>query len=186
MGAGEGCYTSRVPTRSAIWMLPALLIFGCETPASAPEEPDESSAADYRSAPVERAMQEASEVLRTRGFEEMGVPRRGFLVEQAADVSEQAMRAGTCYVLLAAATTAMRELTIRVFDSDGGEVVQDTTTGPRAALRYCPAQSGTHFATAEASAGTGLFELRWFRGPTGLEIRIDDLFRTPPEARETR
>lgn len=131
-------------------------------------------------------MQEASEVLRTRGFAEMGTPRRGFLVEQAADVSEQAMRAGTCYVLLAAASTAMRELTIRVFDSDGGEVVQDTTTGPQAALRYCPVQSGTHFATAEASAGTGLFELRWFRGPTGLDIRIDDLFRTAPATGEAR
>lgn len=172
-----------------LWALLGAPLVACDAdppPAPVEEGPEPTTAADYRSSQVERAMREASEVLRTRGFAEMGTPRRGFLVEQAADVSEQAMRAGTCYVLLAAASTAMRELTIRVFDSDGGEVVQDTTTGPRAALRYCPAQSGTHFATAEASAGTGLFELRWFRGPTGLEIRIDDLFRTAPEPREAR
>ena len=155
-------------------------------PALAPEEP--ARARDYRSPRVTQAVEAASEVVRTRGFAAEGEPSRGFLVDRAAEVSEQAMRTGTCYVLLAAGSAEIRELDVRVFDSDGGEVVQDANTGSRSALRFCPSQSGTYFVAVQASAGSGLYELRRFRGPTGLEIRIDDLFRevTAVEPREPR
>ena len=150
-------------------------------PAIEPETVGEAPrAADFRSPRVQRAMESASGVVRTRGFSVLGEPWRGFLVDQAADVREQPMRAGTCYLVLGAASSALRELNLRVFDSDGGEVVQDAMDGPMAALRFCPAQSGTYFVAVRAAAGSGLFEVRTFRGPTGLEVRIDDLFRDAP------
>jgi hypothetical protein len=146
---------------------------------------DAPQAAEYRSSSVTRAMDAAAEIVRTRGFAAAEGPWRGFVVEHASDVREHAMRSGTCYLALAAGSAAVRELNLRVFDSDGGEVVQDTTSGALAALRFCPSQSGTYFIAVHAAAGSGLFELRTFRGPTGLEIRIDDLFReVAPRAEE--
>jgi hypothetical protein len=145
---------------------------------------DAPRAADYRSTSVQDAIEGAADIVRTRGFAAVGEPRRGFLVDHSSDVEEQPMRAGTCYLVLAAASSAMRELDLRVFDSDGGEVVTDATNGPTAALRFCPSQSGTYFVTVSASAGSGLYELRSFRGPTGLDVRIDDLFRQQPAPTE--
>lgn len=166
----------------------ALVVGACDvTPvAEAPDGPAPIRAGEYRSPRVERAIEAATDVVRTRGFAELGEPWRGFLVDHAAEVEERAMRTGTCYLVLAAASSAMRELNLRVFDSEGGEVMQDTTTGSMAALRYCPAQSGTYYVTIHASSGSGLFEVRFFRGPTGLEIRVDDLFRAvEPEPERT-
>ncbi|GAB5548536.1 MAG: hypothetical protein RLO52_31215 [Sandaracinaceae bacterium] len=163
----------------------ALLLTACDgeaalaDPAGAPAEGpgDTPRAADYRSPRVQQAMESASDVVQTRGFSALGEPWRGFLVDQAADVREQPMRAGTCYLVLGAGSSALRELNLRVFDSDGGEVVQDAMDGASAALRFCPSQSGTYFVAVRAAAGSGLFEVRIFRGPTGLEVRMDDLFR---------
>jgi hypothetical protein len=173
-----------------------LLLAGCgqateaEAPAAAEVEADAPPrAAEFRSSRVQEAVEAASDIVQTRGFAAMGEHWRGFLVEHDSDVREQPMRAGTCYLVLGAASSAMRELNLRVFDSDGGEVVQDGTDGSMAALRFCPSQSGTYYVAVHASAGSGLFEVRTFRGPTGLDIRIDDLFRevSPVEApRESR
>jgi hypothetical protein len=127
-------------------------------------------------------MDAASELVRTRGFAASGPEWRGFLVEHGSDTREESMRPGTCSVVLGAASRSMRELDLRVFDSDGGEVAQDATSGALAALRFCPSQSGTYYVAVHASAGSGLFEVRSFRGPTGLEIRIDDVFREVPPA----
>lgn len=153
-------------------------LIGCDQ-AAGESDPrgDEPRAAEYRSRRVERAVDGAAEVVETRGFAAAGERWRGFLVEHGSDVREEPMRAGTCYVVLAASSTSVRELTLRVFDSDGGAVVADADTGPLAALRFCPAQSGTYYVAVQAALGSGLFEVRTFRGPTGLEIRIDDLFR---------
>ena len=134
-------------------------------------------AAEYRSARVDEALDAASEMVLTRGFEHVDSERRGFLVDQAADVREQSMRSGTCYLVLAAGSSAIRELDVRVFDSAGGEMVQDSTDGARAAVNFCPAQHGTYYVAVQASAGSGLFAARSFRGPTGLDVRTDDLFR---------
>lgn len=170
-----------------------LVLAGCgqATETDAPEPPAEQAprAAEFRSARVHEAVEAASDIVQTRGFSAVGESWRGFLVDHDSDVRAQSMRAGTCYLALASASSAMRELNLRVFDSDGGEVVQDGTDGAIAALRFCPAQSGTYYLAVHASAGSGLFEVRTFRGPTGLEVRIDDLFRevnSEPSARDVR
>lgn len=170
--------------------LACLLLVGCDTGQPDPEmtDPTAPRAAEYRSARVDEALEAASEVVRTRGFSTLDDAFRGFVVEHTADVREQLMRSGTCYVVLAAASAAMRELDVRIYDSDGVEVVQDMNDGPLAALRFCPAQSGTYYVTIRASAGSGLYAVNTFRGPTGLDIRTDDLFGggNVPEAREGR
>lgn len=166
----------------------ALALSACgEASGDAPEPPEER-AAEYRSSSVQQAMDAAASLVRTRGFAGTGEEWRGFLVDHASDVRELPMRSGTCYVVIGAASSAVRELNLRVFDSDGGEVVHDSTSGALAALRFCPSQSGTYYVAAHASAGSGVFEVRAFRGPTGLEIRIDDIFRevAPPESPEGR
>ena len=173
--------------RRALPIVSLALIAACGQAAGAElgaADEDAPRAADYRSTSVQDAIDGAADIVRTRGFAAVGGPRRGFLVDHSADVEEQPMRAGTCYLVLAAASSAMRELDLRVFDSDGGEVVTDVTNGPNAALRFCPSQSGTYFVTVSASAGSGLYELRSFRGPTGLDVRIDDLFRQQPAPTE--
>ena len=169
-------------------LLSSALVVGCaEATGSPPEEDPEGEplAAEYRSARVELTVEAASSIVQTRGFAPIGEEWRGFLVDHAADVREQAMRAGNCYLLLAAGSAAMRQLDIRIFDSDGSEIIQDGSEGPSAALTFCPAQSGTYYVTVHASLGSGLFEARAFRGPTGLDVRIDDLFREGPAPEET-
>ncbi len=164
--------------RTTIAACLALALLGCGERRDAGEaEQDRPRAAEFRSSRVSRAMDAASEIVRTRGFAPDGEEWRGFLVDHASDVRELAMRAGTCHVVLAGASVEVRELNLRVFDSEGSEVVHDATSGPLAALRFCPHQSGTYYVAVRASAGSGLFEVRSFRGPTGLEIRIDDVFR---------
>ncbi|HEY8431991.1 MAG TPA: hypothetical protein VIL20_26620 [Sandaracinaceae bacterium] len=163
-------------------------VAGCAQASGDAPEPPEPRAAEFRSRTVQQAMDSAATLVRTRGFAGIGEEWRGFLVDHASDVRELPMRSGTCYVLLGAGSSAMRELNLRVFDSDGAEIVQDATNGPLAALHFCPSQSGTYYVAVHASAGSGLFEVRTFRGPTGLEVRIDDIFRevAPAETGEVR
>lgn len=177
--AREGSRRTRGGPTFRAWILGVLLL-GCADPAEvvAPIEAEDGlRAAEFRSTRVTQTLDAASDIVRTRGFAASTLSWRGFLVDHAADVREQSMRAGTCYVILAAASPGMRELDLRVFDSDGGEIVQDGADGARAAVRFCPSQSGTYYLTLEASAGSGLFEVRTFRGPTGLDVRTDDVFR---------
>jgi hypothetical protein len=169
----------RAPAIAAVAGLLALAT-ACGQESEGPIAPPAPRAAEFRSPGVQQAMDSASGLVRTRGFAVLGDDWRGFLVDHASDVREVSMQSGTCYVVLAAASTAVRELNLRVFDSDGGEVVHDGTTGRLAALRFCPSQTGTYYVAVHASAGSGLFEVRTFRGPTGLEIRMDDVFREVP------
>lgn len=172
-------------------MLAALaLAVGCDDPPVEAEVVPEPRAAAYRSPPVEEAMELAAELVQTRGFRPNGEVRRGFLVEQSADTTERPMRTGSCDVILAAGSAAIRELDVTVYASDGSAVAADDIDGPSAALVYCPSQTGTYYLAVRATAGSGLFALRTFRGPTGLEVPIDDLFGPPapvePPSRELR
>jgi hypothetical protein len=141
-------------------------------------------AAEFRSARVDAMLEAASRVARTRGFSsegEQGGPVwgewRGFLVEQGSDVRPFAMHTGSCYVVVGVASSALRELDLRVFGADGTEVARDAESGSVAVVRLCPAQNGSYYVAARASAGSGLFAVRGFRGPTGLAFRVEAVLR---------
>lgn len=149
----------------------------CDEGASAsPPPPAPPHAADFRSAGVDAALDAAGQVLRTRGFARDGEAWRGFVVGQSAQVSDVAMSAGTCHVVVAAGSSALRELDVHVFDADGSNLAQDASTGGRAVVRFCPSQSGTYYVAVRATAGSGLFGAVRYTGPTGLDIRLDDVF----------
>jgi hypothetical protein len=171
----------------ARWRLTALLALclccgGCGVEAAAAEPTDElRPAAEFRSEHVRTILDAAEQTVQTRGFASDGDAWRGFLVEQGSEADEASMRAGTCYLILGAGSDALRELDLRVFDSDGTEVARDAEQGAGAALLYCPPHAGTYYIAALATAGTGLFGVRRYQGPTGLDVRLDDLFRDPAQ-----
>lgn len=128
---------------------------------------------------VDAVLDAGERVLRTRGFEDEGGQWRGFLVAHGSEVRTATMHSGACYAISAAGSTALEELDLRVFDGDGGEVARDRMTGSEAALHYCPPQSGTFYVAVRAADGSGLFGVRRYTGPTGLGVRLDDLFAEP-------
>lgn len=134
-------------------------------------------AVDFRSPRVEVTLEAASRLVRTRGFASERDPWRGFLLEQASEVHPMPMRTGNCYVVIGVGSTAMRELELRVFDTDGAEVARDGEHGPIAALRFCPAQNGTYYVASRASAGSGIYAARDFRGPAGLAFPLEDVLQ---------
>lgn len=160
------------------------LCLGCDG-AEAADAPEVRRAEEFRSERVSAALDAAGTVLQTRGFSPDGEPWRGFLVDQGSQVSELFLQGDSCHVVVGGGSAALRELDLRLFDSEGTEVATDPTTGPGAALRYYPPRGGTHYVAALATAGTGLFEVRRYAGPTGLAVRIDDLFpELAPPARD--
>lgn len=164
--------------RHGLKLLTCALAAAC-APRSEPlpaAEPEAPRAASYRSPPLEATLGDAGESLETRGYAAKGETWRGFLVQQDAVVRELPLRSGACTVLLGTASPGLRELDLHVFDADGAEVAGDDLTGPHAALRYCPTQSGTYYLVARSRTGNGLFAARRFAGPTGLVVRVDDLF----------
>lgn len=171
--------------RSTGVSLVLVLGLACDGDVSA-EQPEEEPrvAAEFRSEHVRTILGAAEQTVQTRGFSSDGDEWRGFLVEQGSAADEAPLRADTCYVILGAGSEALRELDLRVFDSDGTEVARDGQNGPGAALHYCPPHTGTHYTAALATAGTGLFAVRRYAGPTGLDVRLDDLFRDPASAPE--
>ncbi|MGF1466032.1 MAG: hypothetical protein ACFCGT_07845 [Sandaracinaceae bacterium] len=182
----------RASRRRLLVSAPLLLAGACADPPP-PEPPEETprAALDFFSPRLSGAMDDATELVRTRGFTPTGDERRGFLVEQTGSVHEVPMRSGSCDVVLAAASVGVRELDLALYDHDGTAVATDATDGRTAALRYCPSRSGTYYLALRATVGSGLFALRAFRGPTGLEVPTDDLFRAleepaPPPPREAR
>ncbi len=160
----------------AAWALFVLPMFGCgeEVEAEVPER----RAAEYRSERVDVEMDRASEVVRTRGFTDQGVVWRGFLVDRGAATDQVSLRSGNCYVVLGVASSAVESLELSLFDSDGAAVARNTPGTP--ALHYCPPGSGTFFVAVRAS-GSGLFAVRRFEGPAGIDVRLDDLAPSPSE-----
>lgn len=136
-------------------------------------------AKDFHSKPVDEALDGAADRVRTRGFTRDGEDWRGFVVQHETEIVELSLQSGTCYVVIGVGSSALKELDLRVFDSDGAEVAQDGQTGGRAAVQYCPPQSGTHYLGVRATVGNGLFAVRRFRGPTGLDVHADELFPKP-------
>lgn len=145
-------------------------------------------AAEFRSARVDSMLESVSRVVRTRGFATEGEAWRGFLLEQGTELSPAPLRTGSCYVVAAVGSSALRELDLRIFDGDGAEVARDGEQGSIAVARFCPAQNGTYYVASRAAAGSGLYSTRVFRGPTGLSLRVEDVLRAvapaPPGPRE--
>jgi hypothetical protein len=163
---------------AAVTVLVLCLQVGCDEAEARNHEPA-PRAEEFRSGPVDAALDSATEVVRTRGFSQDGDDWRGFVVQRDTKVTELPMRAGSCYVVIAAGSDALRELGLRLFDTDGGEVARGVQAGSRNALHHCPPQSGTHYLGVRAATGNGLFAVRRFRGPTGLDVRLDDIFPPP-------
>lgn len=151
---------------------------GCDGAENRSVEPAPEARA-YRSPAVDATLEEATEVVRTRGFTQEGDDWRGFVVQRNTEVTEVPLRTGSCYVVLVAGSGALQEVSVRLFDSDGGEVARDAHPGPATALHHCPPQSGTYYLGVRATSGNGLFAVRHFRGPTGLDVRLDDIFPDP-------
>lgn len=176
-GVPRSCLRSHAGSpRAPTGLLLAFLAAGCADPEPAEPQPIRR-ADDFRSEHAAGRLEVAGNLLRTRGFSPDGEEWRGFLVDQGSAVTEASFDGGRCYVVIATGSASLRELDVRVYDSDGTEVARDGRAGPGAAVRYCPPHGGTHYVAAFATAGTGLFGVRRFRGPAGLEVRVDDLFR---------
>lgn len=164
--------------RSVGWLLVAtatavaLATTACGGEPAAEAEPPVRRAAEYRSERLEVALEAASEVVRARGFhDDEGAALRGFLVDRGSATDAESLRSGNCYVIVAVASSAVRSLEVALYDSDGAAVAR---SGLTPALHYCPPTSGTYFVAARAT-GSGLFALRVFEGPTGIDVRLDDL-----------
>lgn len=166
----------------------SLALHACSSSAATERSDAErrrTSAPLYASARLDEQLSEAADALRTRGFTDDGSVVRSFVVEHAAHVTEAPLRTSSCYIVAAVGSSAMRALSLQIYDSDGLEVASSDGVSPRVALRYCPAQSGTYYVSARAATGSGLVALRRFRGPTGIAVRVDDVFRdaVPAEPR---
>lgn len=148
------------------------------------ESTDAVHAAEYRSASVDEGLDRALRAAQTRGFSPEGDDIfRGFALEGSVQVDEVTLGAGSCYAVLAAGSTGVRELDLALFLADGTEGARDATTGRTAALLYCPVHAGTYYLTLRASAGSGLFGVRVAHGPTGLDVTAADLLPPVPSER---
>ena len=158
--------------RLALLGLLLVLALGCpeahEAPAAAPR------ADEFRSAAVDAQLDEVTTALERRGFRVEGETLRGFLVEHGGDVHELRARGDDCYVLAAASSTALRELSLRVHDAEGAEVAR--SEAGVSALRWCPSRSGTYYLALDAR-GAGLYAVGAFRGPSGVNFALDELVR---------
>ncbi len=166
--------------RNVLWMVVvAAAVTGCDRAEAAQPVPVQR-AASFRSRAVDAALDKAGDALQTRGFAPDGTQWRGFLVDRASKVTDVSMSSGTCYVVIGEGSSAVREARPAHLRQRRGRGGPGLHLGAGAVLRYCPAQSGRYYLAARATAGSGLFGVRRFRGPTGLHIRVDDLFKQPP------
>jgi len=160
--------------------LSPLLALACDG-AEAAEGTAPPRASEYRSAALTEALDAAGRLVQTRGFAPVGEEWRGFLVDQGSAVTEVSMHPDSCYVAIAAGSSALGQLDLRLFDGDGEEVAQDGQVSPRAALRHCPPHAGTFYLAVLATEGAGLFAARTYQGPTGLDVPLSDIFRGAAE-----
>ncbi len=93
------------------------------------------------------------------------------------------LSAGSCYAVLAAGSSGLREIDLALYLADGTEGARDATSGRTTALLYCPVHAGTYYVTLRASAGSGLYGVRVVHGPTGLDVTAADLLPAVPSER---
>lgn len=156
---------------------------GCTLGDDPPTTEARAPASEYRSASVDEGLDRALRAAQTRGFSPDEDVFRGFVLEGSVDVHEVTLAAGSCYAVLAAGSTGLRELDLALYLADGTEGARDTATGNTAALLYCPVHAGTYYVTLRASAGSGLFGVRVAHGPTGLDVTAAELLPETPATR---
>ena len=176
--------TRRVLGRTWSGVLLAAVSACSEPPAELAPAP--ARAEEFVSSQASAALGQLARAATTRGFTVEGSDRRGFLVERGPEVLELPLRSGSCYLLLAAGSEGIRELEIALHHGDGSEVARDDANGRVAALHHCPAQSGTFYASVQATAGNGLFALRVLHGPNGLDVQTADIVRAVEPERAPR
>lgn len=140
-----------------------------ETPQSVPVVPEVSE--EFLSPALEAQLDVAAERARARGFTAEEGIWRGFIVHRGSDVHEVSLQSGACHLFVAAGSEAIEAFDLVVYDSTGSEA---TRSAGAPALRICPSQSGVYF-VALRTTGSGLFSVRRFQGPSGLDLRLDDL-----------
>jgi hypothetical protein len=148
-----------------------------------PVEPSAPPAAAYRSETVDEGLGAVLRAVRTRGFSPEDTTYRGFVLDGSVAVHEVDLAAGSCYAVLAAGSTGLREIDLALYLSDGTEGTHAETVGARGALVYCPVHAGTYYLTLRASEGSGLYGARLARGPTGLDVTAADLLSTSSSER---
>ena len=148
------------------WMM--LLVCACRQPA---EPGEEIRAEEFASDELEGRLDSASDQVTARGFTMVEDMWRGFLIDRGTSVHEVELRSGRCHVFVAVGSEAIESFDITVFDSDGSEAHQSDGVN---AIRFCAPQSGVYFVTLSPT-GSGLFSVRLFSGPPGLDARLDDL-----------
>lgn len=161
----------------------AVLLSACSLGQDEAASTEEHHAAEYRSESVDEGLDATLRAAQTRGFSPEDDVFRGFVLEGSVGVHEITLAAGSCYAVLAAGSTGLREIDVALFLADGTEGARDATTGRTTALLYCPVHAGTYYVTVQASAGSGLFGVRIAHGPTGLDVTAADLLPAPPSER---
>jgi hypothetical protein len=170
--------------RSALLVLASgLALASCTLEGDAPSAEERAPASEYRSASVDEGLDRALRAAQTRGFSPDEDVFRGFVLEGSVEVHEVTLQAGSCYAVLAAGSTGLRELDVALYLADGTEGTRDGASGRTAALLYCPVHAGTYYVTVRASAGSGLFGVRVAHGPTGLDVTAAELLPEAPAAR---
>lgn len=167
----------------ALLVASSIAVFSACTLGEDPSTEERATASEYRSASVDEGLDRALRAAQTRGFSPDEDVFRGFVLEGSVDVHEVTLAAGSCYAVLAAGSTGLRELDLALYLADGTEGARDTATGNAAALLYCPVHAGTYYVTLRASAGSGLFGVRVAHGPTGLDVTAAELLPEAPASR---
>lgn len=182
-------------------LLCGLTLLGCDRrESSVTPEPDVTGAPPvaFRSEALESELDRVTRLMRTRGYEPVtswgassqddGVVTtsaqswRGFLAHNADEVQATRLKMGACEMFLVVGSSALRALDVRIYDSEG-ERVAEAGGAQQVALPYCPEHSGTYFVALGVADGAGLFSVRQFRGPTGIEVGPGELFgAAAPEA----
>jgi hypothetical protein len=161
----------------ALLGLVAVAGYGC---GSTDTEPSGRTPEPFRSDALEQGLDRVRARLETRGLAEEGEPFRGFLVQAETVVHEAPLDSGECAVLAARASSGVHGVELQLFDVEGTSVARVAAPAPHAALRYCAPQRGLYYVGVRSTEGHGLYELRRFRGPRGLELRLEGLFDEPP------
>ena len=154
---------------------------GCRTDTNASDAGTPTVSPLFRSAKLDAVLEGAASRLLTRGLVSHVSVQRGFLAEGGTHVQEVLMRTSQCYVVLNAGSAELNELRCRVYDNEGGVLAERSEAGGIVALQFCPSETGTYYIVLEAIVGGGLVASQVFRGPTGLDVYLEDLVDAQPD-----